>query len=293
MITKPMLAAKLTDFSKIQYPVLATPKIDGIRCLIIDGEAVSRTFKPIPNLYVRETLKGLPSGLDGELVVGENFQETSSGVMSIHGEPNFIYMVFDWFRGEHSQINTYFSRTEDLRFIALPEFCTKLLPERLNNEEELLKYEQWYLQSGYEGICIRTPNSPYKCGRSTEKEGYLIKIKRFQDSEAVIYGLEEQMENQNKLVKNEIGYAKRATYQEHKIGKNTLGAFLVREIGDTPWYGKEFKIGTGVGLTNKLRQTIWDNPKEFLGEIITYKYQPHGIKDLPRIPVFKGFRKEK
>lgn len=289
-----MLAAKLTDWSKIQYPVLATPKIDGIRCLIINGEAVSRSFKSIPNLYIRKKLRGLPDGLDGELVVGRSFQETSSGVMSIGGEPDFTYFVFDY--KEQGIWPPYKCRLHSLQYLRittvykLGKEVFKLFPKEIHNQEELLEYEQEHVEAGHEGICIRTPNSPYKCGRSTEKEGYLIKIKRFQDSEAVIYGLEEQMENQNELQKNELGYAKRATNQEFKVGKNTLGAFLVREIGETPWHGLEFRIGTGVGLTDKLRREIWESRTEYLGKGITYKYQPHGVKNLPRIPVFKGFR---
>ena len=40
-----MLAGKCTNKNNIKYPVLATPKLDGIGCLVIDGNAVSRTFK--------------------------------------------------------------------------------------------------------------------------------------------------------------------------------------------------------------------------------------------------------
>ena len=92
MITKPMLAGKCTDLDKLQYPVLATPKLDGIRCLIIQGEdgrphAVSRKFKPIPNHHIRKWLEGnCPVGFDGELMLrGGTFQETASAVMRHNG----------------------------------------------------------------------------------------------------------------------------------------------------------------------------------------------------------------
>ena len=53
MITKPMLAGKVKDLDKIDYPVYATPKLDGIRAVMIDGKLVSRNFKAIPNNFTR------------------------------------------------------------------------------------------------------------------------------------------------------------------------------------------------------------------------------------------------
>ena len=39
MITRPMLAANVEDTSKLRYPLMATEKIDGIRCLVIDDRS--------------------------------------------------------------------------------------------------------------------------------------------------------------------------------------------------------------------------------------------------------------
>ena len=53
LITKPLLASAAV-LEKIRYPVQATPKLDGIRALIIGGQLVSRKFKPIPNQWIAE-----------------------------------------------------------------------------------------------------------------------------------------------------------------------------------------------------------------------------------------------
>jgi len=45
---KPLLAAKLESLDQLRYPVLATPKLDGIRCLLWQGRAMTRKLKPIP-----------------------------------------------------------------------------------------------------------------------------------------------------------------------------------------------------------------------------------------------------
>src|SRR3972149_596598 len=90
----------------IPFPMLLSPKLDGIRCLVIDGVAVGRSLKPIPNKYV-QLLFGRRefNGLDGELIVDspiakEVFQVTSSGVMSIEGQPKVKFYVFDDFSHE-------------------------------------------------------------------------------------------------------------------------------------------------------------------------------------------------
>ena len=77
-----MLAGRLTDINQIRYPVLCTPKLDGIRCLVVDGHAVSRTFKNIPNRYVFGLVSKLDNGLDGELMCdGATFSEITGNMM--------------------------------------------------------------------------------------------------------------------------------------------------------------------------------------------------------------------
>lgn len=293
LITKPMLAGTVTDFSKIKFPVLVTPKIDGIRCLRINGRSVSRSFKEIPNRYIQEKMKDLPDGLDGELVIKGGFQKTTSGVMSRDGEPDFEYYIFDWvpmdFRCDWIEY-AYWVRMNKLNQLELPSWCIKLIPEQIPNIGNLELFESEMFALGYEGIMIRQPDSPYKCGRSTEKEGYLLKIKRFEDAEAAIIGFEEQMENCNELGKDELGHAKRSTSKDGKFGKNTLGSLIV--VGKPPFCNQRFKIGTGVGLTQELRQDIWNHPIKYIGRMITYKYQKTGTLNLPRLPIFKGFRGE-
>lgn len=80
MITKPMLASKCENPHLLPFPVLATPKLDGIRCLKIGGKALTRSLKPISNRFVREWIEdNLPDGVDGELMLrNDTFSETTS-----------------------------------------------------------------------------------------------------------------------------------------------------------------------------------------------------------------------
>ena len=97
-ITKPMLAGKCERPDALSFPVLATPKLDGIRCLKINGRALTRSFKPVSNRFTRQWIEAnLPDGLDGELIVrGTTFSETAGHIGRESGEPDFTFAVFDY-----------------------------------------------------------------------------------------------------------------------------------------------------------------------------------------------------
>lgn len=290
MITKPMLAATLEDISKIKYPIIASPKLDGIRCLKVNGKALTRKFKPVPNHFIRNYIEAnVPDGFDGEIMIrNATFNEIQSGVMSEDGEPDFEYHVFDYvkdsiahpYQRRLTQLYSWAYDNKDPRIIAVST-------DYINNEEELMKAEAAYLAKGYEGLMFRSLESPYKNGRSTEREGYLLKIKRFSDSEAVVLDFDERLHNANEATIDELGHTKRSSHKANMIPDNTLGAFHVRDIHS----GVEFKVSTG--MDDALRKQIWETRDSYLGKIVKYKYQPAGMKDLPRFPVFLGFRDER
>lgn len=274
-----MLAA-CVNLDTLTLPVLCTPKYDGIRCLIHKRKAMSRTLKPIPNKHVQTTLAKCPNGLDGELIVQNNYNKTQSGIMREDGVPDFEYHVFDVVMDA-----PYNERMKHLAAMELPPICKKVLPVEIRTRTSLLAYEARCLQDGYEGVMIRTPDGPYKFGRSTEKEGYLLKLKQFTDAEAKIIDYEELMHNNNPLTYDKRGYAKRSQCQDNLTPAGTLGCFIVEDVD-----GRQFKVATG--MTAEERQTYWDNIDDYIGKLVKYKFQEHGAKDLPRFPVFLGFRDE-
>jgi DNA ligase-1 len=164
-----------------------------------------------------------------------------------------------------------------------PQICL-LEQNLLKHEDDMLAYEAEKVAEGYEGIILRSPEAPYKFGRSTVKEGYLLKLKRFEDSEAEIIGFEEEMFNGNAAETNELGRTKRSTAQAGLVGKSSLGAFLVRDCVS----GVEFSIGTG--LTALQRGVFWQRRDEYVGKLVKYKFFPVGVKVAPRHPVFLGMR---
>jgi len=295
-INRPMLAVAIKDTSSLKYPVYCTPKIDGIRCLKVNGNVVTRNLKPFPNNFIRNKLTALcPDGFDGEIVVpGKTFNEIQSLVMTQEGEPDFMYCVFDYVSSTLKE--PYKSRMLNLNIWELQNYkrikdevnIQFLFPEHCGSEDELMLIEQRYLKQGYEGAMIRDPIGPYKLGRSTLREGYLLKLKRFGDSEATILDFEEKMLNQNSKEVSELGLSKRSTHLEGMTPADTLGSLLVKDL----YSNQIFYIGSG--LNDDLRKEIWHNRDNYKGKTITYKFQSIGMKEggLPRFPIFKSFRSD-
>lgn len=288
MITKPMLAVSAKNLNDLKFPLLATPKLDGIRCLVVGGKALSRKFKPIPNHHVRNWIeKNCPDGFDGEIMCPKKtFNETQSLIMTEEGEPDFTYWVFDYVKNNVSR--PYEDRINDLfNWIETSRNMTNLIiliPTLIPDQMHLLIYENEQIDYGYEGVMVRTPDSPYKNGRSTLKESYLLKIKRFEDAEAIVLGFEEKMHNNNEATKDELGRTKRSSHKANLEATGTLGSLLVKDIKTNV----EFSIGTG--FDDKTRSEIWLNRDIYLNRLVTYQFQPSGMKDKPRFPSFKGFR---
>lgn len=284
---KPMLAHTIEDTTKVKFPVLVSQKLDGIRCLIIDGVAVSRSLKPIRNEYVQSIIGNHEfDGLDGELIVGnpcstDCYRVTNSGVMSKEGEPDFFYFIFDRWDDTRGFADRYASlRRHNLsRRIAI-------VPHRwAYNEADLLHIEEIHLKLGAEGVMVRSLDGPYKQGRSTMKEGTLGKLKRFFEEEYEVIGFEERLHNGNTATINELGYTERSSHKDNKIGRGDLGALVLRTRE-----GVVFKCGTG--FDDDLRYYIWSHQNGYIGRLAKVKSFNIGVKDAPRFPVFVGFRAE-
>lgn len=290
---RPMLAAKTvdSDLQRLKYPVLASPKIDGVRALVDRGiektcAVYSRSMKLIPNRYIQSVLSDrIFHGLDGELVVGSPtakncMQASMSGVMTHDGTPNFQFFVFDRWSVEAP----YFERLASCSDANFHPNVVVLPHSRIESYEELLDFESRYTSMGYEGVMVRGFNNRYKQGRSTLKEGGLLKVKRFLDSEAEVLDVEPLMRNNNPAKVNELGLTSRSTAADGKIADDLMGSLTVRDIHT----GVVFEIGTGFSEADRV--FIWNKRKIIKGQLVKYKHFPTGVKDRPRFPVFLGFR---
>lgn len=284
---KPMLASDVPD--NMPFPVLASLKLDGVRATCQNGFK-ARSLKPIPNEYIQRQFYFNLNGLDGELIVGKEneegtFRRSTSGVMSKKGSPNFTFNVFDCvvenpFNERYQMLSEWFKENDKPNWLKLIEH------KIINNRQELDAMLEQALKCGYEGVVVRKIDGEYKHGRSTKREGLLLRLKPWDDAEAIVLDMVEQEHNTNEATINELGNTARSTHKENMIGKNTLGAFIVKDLTTNI----EFKIGNGQGLTDELRKEIWDNKSNVIGSIIKYKHLLVGGYDKPRLAQFMGFR---
>jgi DNA ligase-1 len=282
-----ILGAKAESLHDVRLPCFASYKLDGWRALWQGMEFFTRSGKTLPNrqlrAYASTFLMNRP-GWDGEIIVGEPnardvFSRTDSfckrAAALISDDVRFF--VFD---------NACDARPFSERNQALHDcrpFVVKLEQYFIERYEELERFEAKAVAEGYEGIVCRAPMGRYKNGRSTLKEQYLVKVKRYIDEEVTITGFEELKHNANPSNLNELGYSHRSSHQEGKIAGNVLGALIV------DWRGRELRVGTGFDWSDRVN--IWSDQSYFLGKRCTIKYSP-AVKELPRQPVFKGIRSD-
>lgn len=288
MSIRPILGAKATSLSQIKLPCFASYKVDGWRAIWQGVEFFTRSGKCIPNRALQSyaVQNVVPVGWDGEIIVGE---PNASNVFSVtdkfcktFGAPiptvGVRFFVFD-----HVLVNDkpFFHRMSGL--YDLPPFIFKLDQTLIETYDALEEFEARAVALGYEGIVTRSPTGPYKNGRSTMREQYLVKVKRYIDEEVKIIGFEEQMHNANPATQSELGYTKRSSHKDGKIPAGTLGKVIVE------WRGKALRVGTG--FDDRMRAEIWNNQDRFLGKTLTIRFSPP-TKDLPRQPVWKGIRSD-
>lgn len=297
---KPMLAVDHEE-ARLRFPYFASPKLDGIRCLVVDGGAKTRSMKRLPNEHVDGWFQrnaGLLANMDGELIVGEAtakdvYARTASGLMAIRGKPAWQFWVFDLVDTTGKRPFTERMAEAIDRLTALrmrdeaPNVCW-LHSEPVHDLAGLRHFEEVVLGLGFEGAMLRSPTSRYKQGRATVSENTLLKVKRFSDGEAVVVGVEEQMHNANTGYRNALGRTQRSSAKAGLVGKGTLGALLVEGLPGQPFAGLRFGLGTG--FDDALRAKLWARRDQLRGVVVRYRYFDIGVKDSPRFPVFTSFR---
>lgn len=256
-----MLAGTCEDVKEVPFPVLVTPKLDGFRVLtrptVEAGKkcrVITRAMdKTIVNNFTREWMEeNLPPELDGELLTigadgkAEEFHTVSGKLRKMDGEPNFQFHVFDVVSEE-----PYVQRMSILEKTRLPRGrCRKVLPLGINCEEALIDQYHHYLKQGHEGLMMRTIGGPYKQGRSTSKEWFLMKLKPVVHEEAWAVGVVEGETNGNKNALKKYGLEKGATVTGHVGAVILKPAHLGRPTGEDCRFIADNKDRMNAALNN-------------------------------------------
>jgi DNA ligase-1 len=294
----PMLAAKVKphQLHLLEYPRYVAPKLDGIRCVSTGSMLLSKTMKPLPNQHAWNMF-AIPqlAGLDGELIMGSPcagnvFRRTCSAVTTIAGEPDLTFWVFDWHPGSGGFEKRLEIAHSLVKLGKRHRRNIELVQHRLvRSPAEFLEAELEYINTGYEGIVSRSIYGDYKYGRSTLRQGWLVKMKRMEDSECRILSCYPRAHNANEAVVQADGVKRRSSHKAGKTALDTLGKMLAEDVHT----GVQFELGTGK-MTAEEAKAMWELWKEHPGKVMAlvakYQFFPVGVKEKPRHPVWHDWR---
>jgi DNA ligase-1 len=288
------------ELAKVVWPKMVFPKYDGYRAYN-DGIGVLHTSsgKPVTNEHTQNLFKStMFNGFDGELIVGapnlhETYTNTSGPVRKKTGEPDVRWYVFD----DRSIPNTPYSD----RLAALSKRVKQLQLDGFPGADKIIVAPCYYaddeqaygvirdhiIGAGYEGTILRDPNGPYKFGRSTVNEGFMMKDKPWQDAEATIIGFERRRVNHNEAEKDLYGNTTRSTAKDGMVEIDMIGKFLATS---PKWPGEILKIATGPLKHEDLKAGFHMFDSVWIGKMIVFRFLPSGGYELPRHPQFKGER---
>lgn len=199
-LLKPMLAKEYKDYvAKVKFPVISSPKLDGIRLNAHHAGLFSRDNKPfvsVPHIYkaLRPFFEKYSEYvLDGELYNPElknDFDKIVSLVRKSKPTPEDLeesesmvqFWVFDVFRKDGKEIHAAHVRkqmiVESMKWLN-SKYIFALEHTICNSQEELDTTYSNYLDTGVEGQMINTYNALYQHKRTQD----LLKRKEFQDAE--------------------------------------------------------------------------------------------------------------
>ena len=297
---KPMLATNW-DESKLKFPIGVQAKIDGVRALNLDGNLTGRSLKKFKNKFLTERFsKDIYLGFDGEMATGSETDPklcrlTSSALSTITGEPYVLWHVFDFVRYDVVHL-PYHERYDCLvqfqNHFKLPQI--RVVPMKIAHDmQELLAYDASFLGLGYEGTILRDLNGMHKQGRSTVREQGLLRIKRFEQEEAIVLSINEGRTNNNETQTNELGRTYRTSHQDNQTPNGMVGSMECAILKDSELFKKGQIITVSKGeMTADESSYHFANPTTLIGKVISFKHFPKGVKDQPRFPTFSHIRSE-
>ncbi len=261
-LLRPMLAHRYDKHGKkMEFPCLAQPKLDGIRCLGFRDRIESRLGKPFKTLphikkAVREQLKGTGiKAFDGELYLhGELFQDLTKAIKrdtAIEASEDIEFHIYDYV----CEKGTFVERWGKIHELGLEWPLVPVPTIVIESPSEIAGTHEGFLDQGYEGMMLRNKAGLYKIdGRSFD----LQKVKAFMDEEFEIVDV---------------------TENENRPGTPTF----VCKIGDDTFR-------TQPQGSNDYRASLWQDRKNLLGKRVTVEFFEYTAAGIPRFPVAKVIR---
>jgi DNA ligase-1 len=274
---QPMLAHEYTKHKhKLKCDNLyLQPKLDGIRCVAY--------YDFDRNTYVLLSRNGNEFGfmkhivyklnefkevleysiLDGELYCAHmDFEEIVSRVqqkLNPHPQENEIqYHIYDKVSPLNEEGRQSWLDDMECKGVFNEHPLNRVYTLKVKNDINIKTYHDMFVADGYEGVMVRADNGLYWNGKRSMT---LLKYKEFMDGEFEILDC---IEGDGKL-------------------KNALGVFVVK-VNDN--ITCEVKLKT---TEDELRR-MWTIKEEFIGKVLTAKYQGYTSKGKLRFPIGLAIR---
>jgi len=258
------------DFNKkgnhIKFPCFVQRKFDGTRCVSIPQVGLfSRNKKKYPHLdHITQEINMLPANiiLDGELYSESiSFQEIVGIVKrqtlskdDIQKQLHIKLFVYDIINDQpyHIRYKSLITLFQKHNF----KHLVLVHSDICDTKEQMIEKHNVYVEQGYEGIMLRNNNGVYKGTRSND----LQKYKQFMDDEYKVDGFEDG-----------VGSDKGAVIWVCVNKDNAT--FRVRPRG-----------------TRESRQELFTNGLNYIGKMLTVRFQELTNDGIPRFPVGIAFR---
>ena len=291
------------DAKEVEFPVLASYKMDGIRCVFRKGQMLSRSLKQIPNeqlqdgplAYLKCFSKEKHVTFDGELYSPSmTFGEITSIVMA-KDKPvpsDLRYYCFDYLI-EAPEGQVVMNRDARTRYLNTMYMMTEIparVPIIMVHKSTLTRPEhvtEMYLEAlelGYEGLILQNPASLYKCGRITVKSGDGCKFKPFLSFDAQVTGVSQAtvVDPSVPTTTNELGRTVTSKKKDDRV------LIPMAASVNVDYQGKVQKVS--LSLTDEECKEIWANKEAYIGRWIEYRAMMVGAKDVPRHPTSVRWR---
>ena len=95
---------------------------------------------------------------------------------------------------------------------------------------------------------------------------------------------------QNEKTVDARGYAKRSKVKANLVPTGKLGALVLTQYHDDMKTRLLHTFEVGSGFTDEQRIALWQDRKRLKGRLVTVEYREMTKDNVPRFPVFKGFR---